>query len=70
MNRDATVRVTLYALIAMVATLTQSLGELTPDALSKMIWPQWATMCLSPILSALVATRAFMDRSLTRKPNE
>ena len=66
MQSQAKVRIVIYALIAFLTTTADNLKELSPEALSGMIWTDWTVMVITPALASLVAIRAFLDQSLSR----
>ena len=66
MNKEAKLRVLLYASIAVLSTLMTRLQELSVEIIASMIWVDWTVIAIAPVLSALVAVRAFLDQSMSR----
>ncbi len=60
------VRLVLYVTIAALSTFVSGLSELTTEIVDAMFWPQWLTLILTPVLSALVVARAYADQTLSR----
>ena len=59
-------RLILYLCIAACGSLMTELSSLTPEAVESMHWNNWAASSLSPVLAALIAWRAFIDKSTQR----